>query len=198
MEEKTVEKVESFAEKCERVFSGIEPTYAPRSVLIRAETEVEKFRKDKKHELSNTVLVQAMSLREFETSIAMVSGMSEHLRTLAMQLSQDFQKQYKCDTAGKKSLAELASLNYCRVLDIQKRLTGFLDKDGYGEITVKIMGFFSKELDRAQRHYLTSLQALEIGLQPPLNVSVRTQVANVANQQMVQNQIAKDKAEYGI
>jgi len=198
MSDKAVQKVESLTDRAERVFEGIEPTYSPRTVLLKAEEEIEKFRKDKKYELSNTALVQAMSLREFETSVAMASGLPEHVRTLAMQMSKELQTEYKCDTSGKKSLAEVSALNYCRVLVVQKRLNNFMEKESYGDLTIKIIATLSKELDRAERHYITSLQALEVGLQPPMSMTVRTQVANVANQQMVQNQIAKDRAEYGI
>lgn len=73
-----------------------------------------------------------------------------------------------------------------------------MGKESYGDLTVKILAVLSKEQDRAQRHYLTSIQALEMGLQPPMNVTVRSQIANVANQQLVKNQIEKDRKEYGI
>jgi hypothetical protein len=54
--------------KYEEVFSGIAPTYSPETVLGKAKIEIEKYHKDNKYELSNTALVQAMSLKEFDTS----------------------------------------------------------------------------------------------------------------------------------
>jgi len=182
----------------DEIYSGMSPQYSKRSVLDNAKQEIEKYAQDNNHELDNDRLLKAMSLKEYENASLMTLGLSDLMRPFALQLSLSYQAEYKCETMGRKSLAEMAAMNYCRVLEIQRKMRSFLSKNEYGDLTVKIMLFFSKEIDRAQRHYLTSLQALEIGLQPPLNVSVRTQVANVANQQMVQNQIAKDKAEYGI
>lgn len=168
------------------VFANIEPTYSPRTVLLKASEEVEKFRKDKDYQLTDLVLVQAMSIREFETGVLMASVLPDAFKTMASELSKKLQSEYGCTTYGKKSLAEMTALNFCRVLAVQSHLKGFLEKDGYGDLTVKIIATLSKELDRAQRHYLTSLQSLEMGLLPPMNVNIKTTTTNIANQQAIQ------------
>ncbi len=183
--------------KYDEIFSGISPTYSPDTVLGKAKAEVEKYHKDNKYELSNVALVQAMSLREFEMSVLMVTGLTEEMRTFAQKLSLDYQERYKCDDVTRKSLAELSAFNYCRILDTQKRIQSYLNGGSFTDIGVKYIAVLSKELDRAERHYLTSMQALEIGLQQPLSVSIRTNTANIANQQAIQ-QIQKDKTEYDI
>jgi len=183
--------------KYEEVFSGIAPTYSPETVLGKAKIEIEKYRKDNKYELSNTALVQAMSLKEFDTSVLMVTGLTEEMRTFAQKLSLDYQARYACEDVTRKSLAELSAFNYCRILDTQKRIHSYLDRGTFTDIGVKYIATLSKELDRAERHYITSIQALEIGLQQPLSVSIKTNTANVANQQAIQ-QIQKDREEYGI
>jgi hypothetical protein len=138
-----------------------------------------------------------MSLKEFDTSVLMATGLTEHIRTFAQKLSLDYQAKYKCDDVTRKSLAELSAFNYCRILDTQKRINNYLEIGTFTDIGVKYIATLSKELDRAERHYLTSIQALELGLQQPLNVSIRTNTANVANQQAIQ-QIEKDRHEFGI
>lgn len=179
-------KIDKLEKVYDAVFENIEPTYSPRTVLLKANEEIKKYRKDKDYQLTDVTLVQAMSLREFETGVLMASVLPDSFKTMASELSKKLQEEYGCTTYGKKSLAEMAALNYGRILAIQKQLMGFLEKDGYGDLTVKIIATLSKELDKAQRHYLTALQSLEMGLQPPLNVNIKTTTTNIANQQAIQ------------
>ena len=178
--------------------AGLGMPHEPAQVRDLALKELESCKDGKFESRMDSPITRAMTLREFDNGVLMSMAVDDQYKTFAIQMSLDLQKQYKCDTVGTKSLAELTSLNYCRIIEIQRRINAYLQ---IGEITdrgVKYLGIISKELDRAQRHYLTSIQALEVGLQPPMNMTVRTQVANVANQQMVKNQIEQDKKEYGI
>lgn len=170
----------------EDLYRGLSPLYSTREVLDNVNNEIAKYEKDHGYKIDSNTLVQAMSLKEYENATLMSFGLSEITKPFALQLSLDLQAQYKCDTDGKKSLAELTALNYCRVLEVQKNLFGFLKINKYSELTIKIIAVLSKELDRAQRHYITSLQSLEMGLQPPLNISIRTNTANIAGQQAIQ------------
>lgn len=172
--------------------------HEPHQVKDLALKELEESKDGKFSSGMDSPIVRAMTLREFNNGLLMTTAVDDQYKTFAIQMSLDLQKQYKCDTVGKKSLAEVTALNYCRVLESQRKLNNFLGKESYGDLTVKILAVLSKEQDRAQRHYLTSIQALEMGLQPPMNVTVRSQIANVANQQLVKNQIEKDRKEYGI
>ena len=178
---------------------GLAMPYDPDSVKGEVMKELEgKKAGDKISTDRKTDLVKAMNLREFHHGLLMAWGLKDEYQTFAVQLSRDYQAQYKCETAGRKSLAELSALNYCRILEIQRRINNVLENNTITDQGNKYIATMSKELDRAQRHYLTAMQALELGLQAPMNVSVRTQVANIATQQMVQEQILKDKKEYDI
>lgn len=160
--------------------------FDPINVKEKALVEMEGKKAGDTFQSDNSLIVNAMTLNEFQHGYLMAIALDEKYRTFAVQLSRDYQRQYKCDTQGKRSLAELSVLNYCRVLEAQYRLDSYLGKDSYGDLTVKIIGVLSKELDRAQRHYLTSMQALEMGLQQPINVSIKTNTANIAGQQAIQ------------
>lgn len=168
--------------------------FEPMQVQDKALKELD----DKKGETSfdaggESSLAQAMTLKEFDNGLLMSLGLQSIYKTFAIQLSQDLQRDYKCETAGRKSLAEVAALNHVRILDLQRHINGFLIKDAYGDLTAKIIAVLSKELDRAQRQYMTAIQTLEMGVQPPLKVNVRTQVANVANQQAIMEQFGAEK-----
>lgn len=159
----------------------------PRIIKIAAldqmigKKEGHKFTNDK-----NDAVLKAMALYEFDKGVLMSMGLTDTAQPFAIQLSQDYQKEYKCETVSRRSLAELAALNYCRILDIQRRISSYLGRGEFTDMGVKYLSMLSKDLDRAQRHYLTSMQALEMGLQQPINVSIRTNTANIAGQQAIQ------------
>jgi hypothetical protein len=160
--------------------------FDPINVKNKALLEIEGKKVGESFESTDSFIVSAMTLQEFHHGYLMATSLGKEYRTFAVQLSRDYQKQYKCDTVGKKSLAELSAINYCRILEAQNKLDAYMSKEAYGDLTVKIMAVLSKEIDRAQRHYLTSMQALELGLQQPLTVSIRTNTANIAGQQAIQ------------
>lgn len=188
-ENKSLQDLQSLPAQVDKYekLKGLSMPYEPFQVKKAALTEMEE-KKDVAlfNSAGDSPITRAMTLREFDNGLLMSLGLTDVYQTLATQLSLDLQKEYKCNTSGKKSLAEIASLNYCRVLETQRRMNSFLSKDSYGELTVKILSILSKEQDRAQRHYLTSMQSLEMGLQPAFNFSIKTNTANFASQQAIQ------------
>jgi hypothetical protein len=186
-------------DKYERL-SRLSMPYEPFQVKKAALKEIEG--KKEGDQLNNTgggsPVIRAMTLKEFDNGLLMSIGLNEVYQTFAIQLSLDYQAQYKCNTPARKSLAEVTALNYCRILDIQRRITNYLERHTFTDLGIKYVTTLSKELDRAERHYLTSIQALEIGLQPPLSMTVRTQVANVAQQQIIQEKLAEERKRYDI
>lgn len=161
--------------------------YDPRTVKRKATQELmSKKIGDELTVEPSGFLGKAMTLNEFHHGVLMGWALPETYQSFAVQLSRDYQNQYKCDSEGKKSLAELSAVNYCRILIIQRKINAYLSKNELHDLGLKYVAILSKELDRAQRHYLTSMQALEMGLQQPLTVSIRTNTANVATQQAIQ------------
>lgn len=165
-----------------RIRSG----YSSLAVLDSVKNEFDKQKANKAYELNQGTLTQALSLDEFKTGVLMASSLSHAKQPFSLQLSLDLQKQYKCDTVSKKALAELTALNYCRCLSLQGSIAGYLNGDSFTDMGVKYLGVLSKELDRAQRHFFTAIQSLELGIQPALNMTVRAQTANIANNQAIQ------------
>ncbi len=54
---------------------------------------------------------------------------------------------------------------------------------------IKYLSVLSKELDRANRQYISALQTLYSLKQPPLSVSLKTDTAYLANQQVIQTNL---------
>lgn len=150
----------------------------------------------KKAERPESNIFREMTLREFDVGILMTIALPETLRTFALDMSKKLQEEFDCKTVSEKSLAEMAALNYCRVLYIQRRMEMYLERDQITDIGVGFLKYTSQELDRAERHYLTSLQTLKSRREPPMQVNFRANTAVIGQNQVVQvkeNEINKAK-----
>jgi len=112
--------------------------------------------------------------------------MSEKFKVFALEFSRNLQTEYGCTTASEKSMAEVIALNFVRVLAIQDKINSYLTLGSITDMGVKYLEVLSKELDRAERHYLSTLQALKYIKSPALEVNIRTNTAVVGQNQAVQ------------
>lgn len=131
-------------------------------------------------------LYKSLTLLEFEKGILLVSVIPEMYRTFAIDLSRKLQVEFDCQSPSEKATAELAALNYVRTLEAQNRINSYLATGTFTEVGVKFLAVISKELDRANRHYLTTIQVLKTMNQPPFSVNVKTQTAVIGQNQIVQ------------
>lgn len=171
----------------------VRTSYTEEDVVVNAYKEFEDGKND---DSTTNNIFREMAIREFETGAILVLTLPEMYRSLALSMSKKLQDEFDCKTTSDKSLAEMTSLNYCRILFIQNRIFRYLEKDSVTDIGVGYLKFASQELDRAERHYLTSLQSLKSMRSPPLQVSFRANTAVIGQNQVVQvneNEINKPK-----
>lgn len=160
--------------------------YDPDFVLKETEKElVNKFGKPEAI-IPASNLYRSMTLLEFEKGTLLVSVIPEMYRTFAIDLSRKLQAEFDCQTPSGKATVELAVLNFVRTMEIQRKIDSCLARDTISEISVKYLAVLSKELDRANRHYLTVVQVLKTMNQPPFSVSIKTQTAVIGQNQIVQ------------
>lgn len=133
----------------------------------------------------DTYYYKAMTLLEFDHGVLLTNSVPDLHGVFALELFKNIQKEYDCQTPTEKSLAEVVTLNFIRILETQRQIkhTESNVKTRYDILYIEIL---SKELDRAERHYLTSLQALRMIKMPQLEVNIRTQTAIVGQNQVVQ------------
>jgi hypothetical protein len=174
-------------------FDSLLPTYHPLQIKHEALIEISKIKNAKKRAIDpNSSITQAMSTKEFDLGLLMNMGIPEVMRTFAIDYSLKLQKQYECVGPAEQSLSELVALNYCRVMVLQKRMNNCLDDDKYPDKHNKHLDLLSKEMDRAQRHYMSALQTLKAMKMPAITFNVKTDMANLAYQQVVQGETKKD------
>jgi len=179
----------------------------PENVLKEVVRELE-FKHDLKNS-PNTIDYQAMSLHEFTNGILMSEAIPQRYTTFAIEMLRQLIQDYACKTTAEKSLAEVVTINFVRILDIQEqmqismnfqRVRGKHDQpianDPFSketcnackisEISLKLMGVLSKELDRANRHYLSSIQTLRMMKQSSMQVNIKTNTEVIGQNQVVQ------------
>lgn len=133
-----------------------------------------------------TNIFKALTLLEFDNGVLMTTALSEQYKTLAIYLSRQLQVEYDCKGISEKATAELVAINYCRTLEIQRKVNNLLSKDGLSRIDLEYFSILSKELDRANRHYLSAIQTLKVIKQPQLQLNIRTDTAILGNNQLIQ------------
>lgn len=170
----------------------IHTAYDPQYVLSEADRELKNTTTDEKNFSRNTNIYKACTLKEFDNGILLCESVKEEYRTFVIDLSRNIQKEYNCTTASQKATAESISCSYGRMLQLSAKIARRLDIGSLSELDIKYLAVLSKELDRTQRHYVTALQTLFMLKQPPLNITVKANTANIANSQLIQqNHIVK-------
>ena len=158
--------------------------FDPLVVLARAEKELTKS------ELPvdpSSNLFKAVTLFEFENGLLITEAVSERYKTFVISLSRQFQKEFNCKNASEKAIAELAAISYIRTIEVQRMIKNYLDQNSNTGIGIQFLALLSKELDRANRHFLMAVQALRMTKQQTMHVNVRTQTAVIGQNQIVQS-----------
>lgn len=135
----------------------------------------------------NSNLFKATTLFEFHNGVLMTRVISKTYQTFAIHLSRQLQEEFKCQVVSEKATAELAAINYIRTLEIQRKINNYLAQDSVTELGIKFLAIMSKELDRANRHYLTAIQTLRMMKQPRMQVNIKTDTAVIGQNQIVQS-----------
>lgn len=159
-------------------------------ILRQADKEIGK---EAKEFTSDTNYYKAMTLMEFDKGVLLLNSVSDLYRVFALEFSKNIQIEYNCKTPSEKSLAHVTSLNYVRILDIQQKINSYLEMKTINPNGIGYLNVMSKELDRAERHYLTSLQALKTIKSPSFEVNIKTNTAVVGQNQIVQSNNRQNK-----
>ena len=121
--------------------------------------------------------------RQAEISTVVSEDYQPFLIAFARQLIEE----YKCDNPSEKAMAEVAAIAYVRVLEYTD-LFRCIRKTN--DISNEKNGFYntvSKELDRAHRHFESSISMLKQMKVPPINLKVHSKNTFIADKQQFNN-----------
>jgi len=165
---------------------------------------------------------KAVSINEFTNGILMCDAILDQFATFAIEMMRQLQQEYNCQTASEKATCELATMEFERTLEIRwqmkeslvyQRALAYSHTCGQREsivatkgvctacnrsrIEIQLYAQLGKELDRANRHYLTAIQTLRMMKQAPLNITIKAGTAVIGQNQVIQtkNHGYQNKAE---
>ncbi len=122
-----------------------------------------------------------------ETGSHLADLTPKKLRSLMANLRNELIKEFNCTTSTEKILVDTIVNAYARNLNYSKRL---LNATELNRTSPEINGFIkemSKEVDRANRHFLSALQTLKEIKQPELKVNIKTNTAFFGEKQEFNN-----------
>jgi len=164
---------------------NIELPYEKKAINKNLKIELDKAKDQMKIEPESAIF-KILTLNEFEKGLLMASSLPDIHRPFALEFSLGLQKEFECKTLHEKSLAEAISFHYSRMLYINQKISNVLNNRTLNKTDIKYLDTLSKELDRAQRHYLNTLQSLKAIKQPNMQVNLKTNTAVVGQNQIIQ------------
>ena len=124
-----------------------------------------------------------------DNSFSMLEAIEDRYRGLIQGLREELIKEFNCITYRKKALVDLAINAYSRNLTMSRFLVNTINMGHTTAILNNFLGVISKEIDRANRQFITALDTLRQFKQPELKVNVKTNTAFISqNQQINANQ----------
>ena len=127
-----------------------------------------------------------------ENNLSMVEAVEVRYRGLVINLRRELIKEYDCKAYSAKALVDMIIGAYARNLSLTKRLINSSGKDYTTVILNNYISAMGKEVDRANRHFITALETLRQMKQPELKVNVKAKNAFIAQNQQFNNSKTKE------
>lgn len=161
-------------------------TVEPDQTLIEADKALKKNVGDKLTKETENKLETAMLVLGHERHYLVAESVGdERWRPMVIDLAQSIQKEYQCTTPSEIALAGLAASAYYRSLRAARKVNGLLGMDAMGPGAITLVSHASKEVERAEREYITAIETLRIRRQPQVDVRIQTKTAFFAQNQNI-------------
>ena len=127
-----------------------------------------------------------------ETHYSLAEANLKPHRPLAMEVAKQIVLENDCKTASEKILAEIVVNAYIEVLTWTGKMNNCYAAGEYiSDVRTRLIAVLSKELDRANRHFITALATLKQIKSPTIEFNVKAKTAFVSQNQQI-NAIPKD------
>jgi hypothetical protein len=106
---------------------------------------------------------------------------------LALSMTRQIEKDYNCNNVAEKATAEVITMAYIRIVDSSRMFTDWSENKGAIKMKDRVgyLEVMSRQIDRACRQFIAGLALLKQMKQPPLEVTIRTKNAFVAQNQQI-------------
>lgn len=191
-EDVPVKKTFNAQEMRKDVLPYLQTGYEPNVVLKKLDQELSKSLikegiaatdKDSQKLLSDATMILGL-----DNHFPLMGCVEESCRTLAVEFANTLAKEFDCKTPSEKALSQVVVNSYIRVIDDSRRYNNCSNGGEYisKERTNHLM-MLSKQMDRANRQFVSALTALKQIKSPPMQVSIKTNTAFIAQNQQLNN-----------
>lgn len=155
-----------------------------KEIIPKYRIKKEEINKEDEEKMGKAV----MDLR-FENDLSIIEAVEGKYRGMMLELKRNIIKEYGCKTFSEKALVDLAVNAYSRNLTMSRML---VNTTTAGHTTKELniyLSIMSKDIDRANRHFVTAIETLKQFKQPNLKVNIKSKNAFIVDkQQFVNNQ----------
>ena len=127
----------------------------------------------------------AVSVMSLNTHARLADTTTAKLAPLAITVANQLIDEYGCVSAAERTLAETVANAYIRTLRYAEALNEVYSQGSTSPTINRYIEVTGKELDRANRQYLTALSMLKSFNQPGVNVTFKANTAFVAQSQTI-------------
>jgi hypothetical protein len=120
-------------------FARLLTKYDPESVLMSASKTIAEDRSSLACANPESDVFKAMSLTELENGVLLSINVQEQYKSFVIDLFRKLKKEFQCETASEKSIAEVAAQNFIRILDDQRRMQTYLEKGSVSDTGVRYL-----------------------------------------------------------
>ncbi len=127
----------------------------------------------------------ALPIVALDTHYFVAEIVSERYRPFVITLAQQLIDEYQCQTASEKAIAQNIAATYGRILELSKSVMNSTRLEYLSHERTAFYGMQSKELDRAQRQFASSLMVLKQMKSPTLEVNIKAKTAFISQNQQI-------------
>ena len=129
-----------------------------------------------------------------ESGCALMESIDPRYRGFALQLRESLQREFDCKNPSEIALVDQAVNSHIRKITYSKLMESRNEPEWLSHEKVALLNFYSREIDRAHRQFISSIETLKFIKQPSIKVNVKTNNAFIGeNQQFNNNQTQKDE-----
>jgi hypothetical protein len=137
----------------------------------------------KKETVEKTVM--AMMALETETHVGITESFTNRYRGMVRQLCSQIIKEYQCNSNLEKTLVEIVVNSFVRTIDNSRRLNNELECREITKNRNVYIANISKQLDRSNRQYLSSLMTLKQLKAPNIEMNIKATTAFISQNQQI-------------
>lgn len=126
-----------------------------------------------------------MRIFENESHVALMESVNENYQMMSKEMSEQMIKEFDCKNEAERSLVKLIVNAYIRVLDNSRRLNNELNGQNITPNRNIYIANLSKQIDRANRQYISALLTLKQLKAPNVEMNIKTNNAFISNNQQI-------------